>query len=79
MSKIKFPRNFKYFPTLVSDPNSGRPVIIMILEGKSVEPAIDRMMEFLIYVALILSAISIGATALHIDPKTGGRWSLIVN
>ena len=60
----------------VSDPNSGRPVIIMILEGKSSEPAIDRMMESLIYVALILSAIS---TALHIDPKTGGRWSLIVN
>ena len=36
----------------------------MILEGKMIEPAIDRMVEFIMNFALIFTAISLGAATL---------------
>ena len=47
----------------VSKHNSGR-ALIMILEGRRVEPANDRLFEFIMYVALIFTAISLGAAIL---------------
>ena len=47
----------------VSEHTSGR-ALIMILEGKMLEPANDRLFEFIMYVALIFTAISLGAAIL---------------
>ena len=38
--------------------------LIMIFEGKMLEPANDKLFEFIMYIALILGAISLGAFAL---------------
>ena len=57
-------QHFSHGKYPVSEPTSGRAHIIMILEGKMIEPAIDRMVEFIMYVVLILTAISLGATTL---------------
>ena len=48
----------------VSEPTSDRALMIMILEGKMMESAIDRLFEFIMYVALIFTAISLGTAIL---------------